>query len=282
MATFQTPEPISVTIDVIIGDIRVSASDRADTVVEVRPADLGSAEDVKVAERTEVTYSRGKLVVKAPKPKGYRAGPVRGGSIDVTIELPEGSDVLAASAWAAFHSEGRLGECRIETVNSDIQLDQTGKLRLVAVRGGITVGRVAGDAEITNVSGEVRVAKVDGAAVIKNEHGDSTIGEVTGPLRISGTNGDFSVEQARGNVKAKTAHGSVRIGEIARGTVEITTAFGDIEFGIREGTAAKLEVRTISGQIRNSLQDVDGPAQTDEIVEVRAETFNGDVVIRRS
>jgi hypothetical protein len=283
MATFPTPEPISVTIDVIMGDIRVSAGDRADTVVEVRPADPVSAEDVRVAQGTEVTYSRGRLVVKAPKPKGYRAGPVRGGgAIDVTIELPEGSAVLAASAWAAFHSEGRLGECRIDTVNSDIQLDQTGKLRLVAVRGGITVGRVAGDAEITNVSGEVRVAKVDGAAVIKNEHGDSTIGEVTGPLRISGTNGDFTVEQARGNVKAKTAHGSVRIDEITRGAVEITTAFGDIELGIRKGTAAKLDVRTISGQIRNSLQDVDGPAQSDEIVEVRAETFNGDVVIRRS
>jgi hypothetical protein len=281
MATFQTPEPISVKIDVVMGDIQVSAGDRADTVVEVRPSDPASADDRTAAERTEVSYSRGKLLVKAPKPKGFRSGP-GGGSVDVTIDLPEGSDVLGGSAWAAFHGEGRLGECRIETVNSDIQLDQTGKLRLVAVRGGITVGRVVGDAEITNASGEVRVDKIEGAAVIKNEHGESVIGEVTGPLRISGTNGDFSVERAFGDVKAKAGYGSVRIGEIVRGTVGIVTAFGDIEVGIREGTAAKLDVRTVSGQIRNSLQDVDGPAQTDEIVEVRAETFNGDVVIRRS
>jgi hypothetical protein len=282
MATFQTPEPISATIDVMMGDVQISASDRADTVVEVRPSDPGSAGDVEAAERAKVTYSRGQLLVKVPKPKGFRTGPFRGGSVDVTIELPEGSAVIAGSAWAAFHAEGRLGACRIETVRSDIQLDQTGKLRIGAVGGGVIVGRVVGDAEITNVSGDVRVAKVDGTAMIKNEHGDSTIGEVTGPLRLSGTNGGFSVEQALGNVKARTAHGSVRISEIVRGKVEIATGFGDIEIGIRQGTAAKLEARTVSGQIRNSLQDVDGPAQTDEIVEVRAETFNGDVVIRRS
>jgi DUF4097 and DUF4098 domain-containing protein YvlB len=282
MATFQTPEPISATIDVFMGDVQVSASSRTDTVVEVRPSDPGSAGDVEAAERVKVTCSRGQLLVKAPKPKGFRTGPSRGGSVDVTIELPEGSNVAAGSAWATFRTDGRLGECRIETLRSDIHLDQTGKLRVGAVGGGIIVGRVVGDAEITNVSGEVRVTKIDGTAVIKNEHGDSTIGEVTGPLRLSSTNGDFSVGQALGNVKAKTAHGTVRIGEIVRGKVEITTAFGDIEIGIRQGTAAKLEARTVSGQIRNSLQDVDGPAQTDEIAEVRAETFNGDVVIRRS
>lgn len=282
MATFRTPEPISVTIDVVMGDIQISAGNRTDTVVEVRPSDPDNAGDVSAAERVKVTCARGRLLVKAPKPKGFRTGPFRGGSVGVTIELPEGSDVVAGSALASFNCEGRLGECRIETVSSDIELDQTGKLRLVAVRGGVTVGRVVGDAEITNVSGDVRVAKIDGTAVIKNEHGDSTIGEVTGPLRLSGTNGDFSVEQAHGNVKAKTAHGSVRIGEIVRGTVDITTAFGDIEIGICQGTAAKLDARTISGRIHNSLQDVDGPAQTDEIVELRAETLNGDVVIRRS
>jgi hypothetical protein len=281
MATFQTPEPISVTIDVVMGDIQVAAGDRADTVVEVRPSDPASADDRKAVERTEVSFSRGKLLVKAPKPKGFRSGRGRG-SVDVTIDLPEDSDVLVGSAWAAFHGTGRFGECRIETVNSDIQLDQTGKLRLFALRGGIIVGRVVGAAEITNVSGKVQVAKIEGAAVIKSEHGDSVIGEVTGPLRISGTNGDFSVEHAFGDVKAKTAHGSVRIGEIVRGTVGIVTVFGDIEVGIREGTAAKLDIRTTSGQIRNSLQDVAGPTQTDEIVEVRADTLSGDVVIRRS
>ena len=36
MPTFETPDPISVTID-IVGDARITASDRTDTVVTVRP-----------------------------------------------------------------------------------------------------------------------------------------------------------------------------------------------------------------------------------------------------
>jgi len=39
MATFNTPEPISATVDIIFGDIRFEAADRADTVVKVRHVD---------------------------------------------------------------------------------------------------------------------------------------------------------------------------------------------------------------------------------------------------
>ena len=39
MPTFDTPEPITVTLELGVGDVRITASDRADTVVEVRPSD---------------------------------------------------------------------------------------------------------------------------------------------------------------------------------------------------------------------------------------------------
>ena len=39
MHRFDTPDPISVTVELAVGDIRIEASDRADTVVEVRPRD---------------------------------------------------------------------------------------------------------------------------------------------------------------------------------------------------------------------------------------------------
>jgi hypothetical protein len=38
MPTFDTPAPISVSVDIGAGNIEIIASDRADTVVEVRPA----------------------------------------------------------------------------------------------------------------------------------------------------------------------------------------------------------------------------------------------------
>ena len=47
MPVFTTPEPISVTIELSTGDVRIIASDRTDTVIEVRPRDDSKASDIK-------------------------------------------------------------------------------------------------------------------------------------------------------------------------------------------------------------------------------------------
>jgi hypothetical protein len=57
---------------------------------------------------------------------------------------------------------------------------------------------------------------------------------------------------------------------------------GDLEIGIAEGTAARLEVNTKFGQVRNLLDSVARPEQSDETVEVRARTSCGGITIRRS
>ena len=56
MPTFDTPEPIAVTLDVGVGDIQVVAGDRTDTIVDVRPSDPAKKSDVTAAEQTRVEY----------------------------------------------------------------------------------------------------------------------------------------------------------------------------------------------------------------------------------
>ena len=48
------PDPIAVSIELSVGDVRVVASDRADTVVQVRPSDESRAADVRDAGQTRV------------------------------------------------------------------------------------------------------------------------------------------------------------------------------------------------------------------------------------
>ncbi len=67
MPKFETPEPISVSVALVVGDLRIIASDRNDTVVVVSPNDSSSEGDVKAAEQTRVEFSQGRLLVKAPK-----------------------------------------------------------------------------------------------------------------------------------------------------------------------------------------------------------------------
>jgi hypothetical protein len=58
---------ISATVDIILGDIRFVASDRADTVVEVRPVDPSRELAVKAAEQANIEFADGKLLVKHPE-----------------------------------------------------------------------------------------------------------------------------------------------------------------------------------------------------------------------
>src|SRR3978361_22572 len=122
MPTFDTPAPITATIELVVGDLRITASDRPDTVVPVRPSDPGTDQDVRAAEQTRVEYADDRLLVKTPKQRGLGLFG-KPGSIDVEIRLPSGSHLHADAGIAAFHGAGTLGECRIRTGVGDIHLE---------------------------------------------------------------------------------------------------------------------------------------------------------------
>jgi len=101
---------------------------------------------------------------------------------------------------------------------------------------------------------------------------------------VAGTtaaNGNITIDRALAGVDAKTAFGSVRVGEVVRGSVVLETGFGELELGVREGTAAWLDASSQHGSVRSDLDAIDSPEQADETVEVRARTRYGDIVVRR-
>jgi hypothetical protein len=280
MPTFETPEPISATIDVAVGDVQISVGGRGATVVDVQPNDASNAEDVKAAELTRVEYANEQLLVKAPKLRSWLSRS-SGGSIDVTIVLPAGSHVHGAGQTTDFRCDGRLGDCRIKTGLGHIRLDRTGALSLKSGIGDISVDRATGHAEVTAGSGDVRVRELDGSAMIKNSNGDTWVGVAGHDLRLSAANGNIAVDVARAGVVAKSANGDVRLGEVKRGSVVLETGLGDVEVGIREGTAAWLDVRAAAGKVHNALDGAEAPEPSAETVDVRARTSAGSVVIRR-
>ena len=278
--TFDTPEPITAAVIVVIGDVRLSAGDHRTTVVEVHPSDASNAEDRKAAEQTVVEYANGQLLVKAPRLRSWLPRST-GGSVDVTIELPAGSHLNGTGQLVDFHCDGRLGECRIKTGLGRIRVDRAGTLSLKSGTGDISADRVTGDAEVTAGSGDVRLRELDAAAVIKNSNGDTWVGEVRGSARVKAANGSIAVDRADADVVAKSANGDVRLGEIVRGSVVLETQAGDLEVGIGEGTAAWLDVSARVGKIHNTLASADAPRSSAEKVEVRARTSVGDIVVRR-
>jgi len=280
MPTFNTPEPISVTMTLGAADVQITASERSDTVVIVSPSDSSKPADVKAAEQTRIDYSEGRLLIKA---RTWRhLSPFGGGeSIDVAVDLPAGSHVQGEGSMANLRCAGRLGEFKFTIATGRIEIDHTGPLHVSVGLGSISVNHVGGHAVVTG-SGPVRVRDIAGSAVIKNLNGDTWVGEVAGDLRCRAANGDITVDRALATVGVKTANGNVRIGEVASGSVVLGTASGDLEVGIREGTAALLDVRSAFGSVHNSLTAAGGPEPSDQRVEVRARTSHGDIAIHRS
>ncbi|MFI2673512.1 DUF4097 family beta strand repeat-containing protein [Streptomyces albidoflavus] len=278
-ACFETPEPISATVHVEAGAVRLVATDRTDTTVEVRPRDAGKDQDVRVAEQTDVTFLNGLLTVRTPKQRALFG---RTGSVDVTVGLPAGSRAELTGSWAQIHGEGPLGEVRVKTSAGDVRLGSTGPLHVTASAGSVSVERVEGSGEITTSNGSLRVGTVTGPAVLKNSHGTTSVAAALSDLRVRGANGDILIERAEGSVAATTAHGSVRIAEVARGKAELETSYGSIEVGVRKGTAVWIDANSHAGQVVNALDAAEGPDEAEATLELRARTRFGAVEIRRA
>jgi hypothetical protein len=282
MPTYDTPEPISVSLELGAGNIRITASDRTDTLVEVRPTDPASEADVIAAEQARVEFADGRLTIKAAK--GWRQYSWRGGheSVDVELSLPAGSRLEGEVGAAALSSTGRLGEVRFKAGVGTIRLDRTGPLQVRTGAGDVSVDHADGRAEITSGTGAIEVGAVDGPAVVKNSNGDTWIGDVAGELRVKAANGKIAVDRAQGSVHAKTANGDVRLGAVARGEIVAESGSGKLDVGVGEGVPAWLELHTGYGNVRNELEAADRPDPGEEAVEIRARTGLGDITIHRA
>jgi DUF4097 and DUF4098 domain-containing protein YvlB len=287
-SNFNTPSPIAVALDLYVADVRFAVSDRTDTIVEVRPSDPNKAADIKAVENTRVEYDDAtralSIVSRKPRSRFVNFSSKRPESIDVVIQLPTDSDVRGEADLGDFQADGALGTVVLKTDLGAVRLAETGPLNLRGGVGGITVEGVSGSAEVHSGSGDIQIGVVDGTADVSTGNGKVRVGVVTGPANIKATNGSVSVDRALTDITAASSNGEARIGEVVRGKVSATSKNGSVEVGVREGSAAWLELNTAVGRVYNELASADAPAADEPVdkVEVHASTKLGDVTIRRA
>ena len=171
MQKFDTPAPISAVLDIPAGRIRFIAADRADTTVEVLPA-----ERLKPPRREGGGADQGRIQRRRPADRGLGARTStsgRSGSVEVTVQLPAGSRVEAKAASAELRSVGRLGDVTFDGSHASIKLDEAASARLTTVDGDVSVGRLGGDAQISTARGDIQVAEAArGKVVLGTQAGD--------------------------------------------------------------------------------------------------------------
>ncbi|MCF3121474.1 DUF4097 family beta strand repeat protein [Streptomyces arenae] len=280
MPSYDTPKPITVDVSLYAGRLRVVAGDRADTVVEVRPTSEGQELDVRAAQRTHVEFSHGKLLVRGPKDRLLfsRNSP----SVDVEIALPAGSTLYAATTAVHLTTEGTLGDCEFKTSAGDVTVERAARVKLDTGFGEVSLGHASGPADLGTGSGEVRVGSAAATVGVKSSNGGVHLGDIEGAVTVKAANGTISVDRAAADVTLKTSNGALEVGELVRGTAVLESAAGRIGLGIRQGTAAWLDVRTKFGVVDQELEASDAPGEPTDTLKVQARTGMGDITVRRA
>src|SRR5262245_56847475 len=282
MSTFTTPGPAALTVRFAAGRLVVNASgddDSVTTSVEVRPANPDSTTDVDHAAATMVEQRGDTIEVIAPPAKGWFG---RSPRLDIRAVVPAHSRVDADVKSADVELLGNFGRVAVSTASGDVSIGHVAELSARTASGDLACRSVGGDANVTTASGDARLDDVAGSAQLSSASGDVAIGRVQGDARVRTASGDVGLGRTGGSISARTASGDVRVGSVRTGTVQIDSASGDVEIGVAAGTAAWLDVQSLSGSVSSALDASDAPGDETDTVSIHAHTLSGDVHIRRA
>jgi hypothetical protein len=276
MPTFDTPGPIAATVVVAGAQVRVTASDRTNTVVLIEPIDKASKKDVQVASKTKVDIADGQLSVKTT------VSGDKNGSVAITIDLPASSSLVAYLAHSSVQADGSFGECELHMASGRVQLDRINALQANIAAGEVTIGHIAERASIDGAAFAMRISEVKDTVKLSSSGGQTWIGHASADLDLSSAHGGFDIDRADGSVTAKTGDGAIRIGRLTRGQAELLNGSGNIVVGISEGTAARVDANSERGSVRNSVPPQENPEASDNKVTVHARTRHGDIIVHEA
>ena len=196
-------------------------------------------------------------------------------SFDVTVGVPEGTDVEVRAASADVEARVALGSLAVEVASGELRVgDVGGDAAVRSASGDVEIGVVAGDLAVNTASGDVRLRGVEGDAAFNTASGDARVGFALAALAVSTQSGDVEVERYEG------------------GDLECNATSGDVKIGLPPGRALDVDINSVSGGIRSDfstdLEDVtSSPASPTAKTahagaRLRVKTVSGDISLVRA
>jgi DUF4097 and DUF4098 domain-containing protein YvlB len=267
---FDTPAPLSLYVELGKGSLTVTATEVTESTVTVTGTH---------ADEVTVEHTGRQLSVVAPR---QRVGFFGGGepSLDITITVPEGSDLVTKTGSADQRATGDYGLAKVKSGSGAVDLGRfSGVVVVDTGSGDITVESTAADLRIKSGSGEVEVGSVGGTVGVSTGSGDIRIGDSHGATMLKSGSGDLSVQSAEADVSLSSASGDLSVGTIQRGSFTAKNASGDIRVGIPAGVPVWTDIGSVTGRISSDLEGAGEPEPGQDYVEVRAKTVSGDIVL---
>lgn len=279
MYTFNTPEPVNLRVEVWVGQVEIYGEETTETTVELKPLNHDSnAQDL--IDDTRVEQRGNEIVVLMPKVKSGLFG--RRGQVRATIRVPRDSNIKVETASADLDTHGRLGDAKTVSGSGDVRLEHVAECEVRTGSGDITIGTATGSVDSKCGSGDAVVGSVNGDGDFLAGSGDVVIDSIDGSLKIKTGSGDILIKSSGPSVDALAGSGDLMVRRIAEGRLKAKTGSGDISIGVADGTAAYLDVMTVTGDVTSTLDSTDAPADGDQTVELIVQAGSGDVVLRRA
>ncbi|HEU5001128.1 MAG TPA: DUF4097 family beta strand repeat-containing protein [Lapillicoccus sp.] len=261
--TFPVAGPMTLTVGLEFGALRVHAEDTDTVTARVWPAHPGRRSDVETAERARIHATDNAVEIRIPG-GARRMLFGKPGSVDIEVVVPTGSTLRIDAGYAEVEVSGTVEACTVRSSYGDLRVDRTGRLDVDSQGGTITANRIGGPATVSTTYGRIRIR------------------EVAGPTELATSSGDIAVDRATADVSARSAYGQVEVGELVRGSATLSASYGSVTVGIPTGTAAYLDARSDHGKVRSELDRTTEPRADVERATVRARTSYGEITIRRS
>jgi len=279
MTNFTTPEPIVISVELAAGSVDITATKVDRTTVELTAGRPDDADARALIARARVTLHSNTLVVHVPE---GRSGLLRRTpEIDVHITAPEGSTLRATTKSADVDVHGRLADARIATASGDVMLAELiGDLSVDAASGDVHVGTIGGSARAKTASGDISIDDSVGDLRTQSASGDVRLGTVGGDVEAKTASGDVEVDAVGGSATVRTASGDIRIGGLGAGRSDVNSVSGDVAIHVAPDLAVWLDVSSLSGEVRSSLDNADdgGPGSSPAL-ELAVRTVSGDITI---
>lgn len=160
----------------------------------------------------------------------------RGGSADLELRCPAGTDLVAGTISGSVELRGRFGVVRVTTVSANVDADAADEL------------------DVRSISGSIRVELCAGGCLLRTKSGRTEVGKAR-DARVSTISGEISIDETTGTVRAQTVSGSIDIGTERDGDVAVQTMSGSVRVAVPDGVHPHTRLRSLSGRPRSECEE---------------------------
>lgn len=277
--TFHTPESVRLRVEVWVGRVDLHAVDTDQTTVDLEPMHGDeTAQDLIANARVEQHGDQ--IDVLLPRVKSGFFG--RKGHVQATITVPTDSAITVKTGSADLYATGTFGDAEVETGSGDVQLETIAYGKFHTGSGDVDIRTTNGSLQGKTGSGDLTLGAVEVDADLVTGSGDLLIDAVAGDLKAKVGSGDVVVKSTGNGIDAMAGSGDILVRRIERGQLKAKTGSGDVQVGVAEGTAAYLDVTTVSGDVTSELDGTESPTDDAPTASITVQSGSGDVVLQRA